>query len=575
MPRGGSLHERPLGPRHRIRLRRGPDPVGRFARPRRRKAHHAARLERRGKDDAAPGSRGRAPGMERQRAARRPRRDQALPTREGAAWPCPRARRPPALRDDDDRREPRNGRDREARARVDPRGYGSRLRALPAPRRAAKPARGHALRRRAADARDRARTHGSTADPHVRRAEPRTLAPLHDQPVRDHPGPQGRSDHHAARRAERAARTRRERRGVRARAWQGDASRDGTAGARDARGAQGVSRPLARMKLDAFLTSLPIERAGEYAGGLERGGFHGLWLAELQTDPLLPLAAASVGTKTLRLGTGIAIAFARSPMVTAMDAWALQRASGGRLDLGLGTQVRAHVERRFAMPYDRPAARMREYVLALRHIWGAFQHEHPLRFRGEFYRLDLLSPFFDPGPIAYPRIAIYLAAVNAGMYRVAGEVADGIVGHPFSTASYLRDVALPALRKGLAKAKRDRAELTFAGPVFTVVDSSPTRAADEAYARQQIAFYASTPSYRAVLSHHGWDAVGEELSALARAGRFDDLASRVTDEMLEAFATRAPTYAGLGVLLRERYGGILDRIGLYGEVARVAPRDIA
>ncbi|TMG56700.1 MAG: TIGR03617 family F420-dependent LLM class oxidoreductase [Chloroflexi bacterium] len=328
------------------------------------------------------------------------------------------------------------------------------------------------------------------------------------------------------------------------------------------------------MKLDAFHTSLPIERAGGYARSLEAAGFYGLWVAETQTDPLLSLAAASVATRTLRLGTGIAIAFARSPMVMAMDAWALQRATGGRVDLGLGAQVRAHVERRFAMPYDRPAARMREYVLALRHIWGAFQHEHPLRFRGEFYRLDLLSPFFDPGPIEHPRIAVYLAAVNAGMYRVAGEVADGIVGHPFSTASYLREVAVPALRKGLQRAKRERAEVEFACPVFTLVEASPSRAQDETYVRQQIAFYASTPAYRAVLSHHGWDAIGEELSALARDGRFDELAGLVTDAMLDAFVTRAATYAQLGTRLRERYGGMLDRIGLYGDASRVGAADV-
>jgi probable F420-dependent oxidoreductase len=315
------------------------------------------------------------------------------------------------------------------------------------------------------------------------------------------------------------------------------------------------------MKLDGFLTSLPIERAGEYASGLERSGFHGLWIAETKTDPLLSLAAASIATRTLRLGTGITIAFARSPMVMAMDAWALQRASGGRLDLGLGTQVRAHVERRFAMPYERPAARMREYVLALRHIWGAFQHEHPLRFRGEFYRLDLLSPFFDPGPIAHPRIAIYLAAVNAGMYRVAGEVADGIVGHPFSTASYLRDVALPALRAGLAKAKRDRADLTFAGPVFTVVESSPTRAADEAYARQQIAFYASTRTYHRVFEVHGWLEMGERLHAMSVEGRWKEMVELIPDEMAEEFATIG-MLDEIGAKLAERWGGILTTLNL-------------
>jgi probable F420-dependent oxidoreductase len=328
------------------------------------------------------------------------------------------------------------------------------------------------------------------------------------------------------------------------------------------------------MKLDAYITSLAVEHASEYARGLEANGFHGLWVAETQVDPLLPLATAAVATHALRLGTGIAIAFARSPMVMAMDAWAIQKASGGRLDLGLGTQVRAHIERRFALPYDRPAARIREYVNALRHIWGAFQHEHRLSFKGDFYSFDLMSPFFDPGPIDHPRIAVYLAAVNAGMFRVAGECADGIVGHPFHTPEYLREVGMPAMRKGLARAKRTRADITVSCPAFTLVDSSPSFGEDAVYARQQIAFYASTPTYRAVLAHHGWEAIGEELSQLARTGKFDELPKLVTGEMLDAFVTRAPTYTELGHRLRERYDGILDRVGLYGDAARLERSDV-
>jgi probable F420-dependent oxidoreductase len=329
------------------------------------------------------------------------------------------------------------------------------------------------------------------------------------------------------------------------------------------------------MKLDAFITSLAIENAGAYARTLETHGHHGLWVTETQVDPMLPLAVAATTTQLLRLGTGISVALARSPMVTAMDAWAIQKASRGRLDLGLGTQVRAHVERRFSMPFDRPVARIKEYVAALRHIWGAFQHEHRLSFKGDFYRFDLLSPFFDPGPIEHPRIAIYLAAVNEGMYRAAGEVADGVEAHPFSTPSYLREVALPAIAKGLARGRRENAALAVACPVFTLVDASPTVVADEAYVRQQLAFYASTPTYRAVLDHHGWGAIGEELSTLARAGRFDDLSAFVTEPMLEAFVTRAPTYAELGRRLRERYSGVLDRVGLYGDAVRLGAADVA
>ena len=324
------------------------------------------------------------------------------------------------------------------------------------------------------------------------------------------------------------------------------------------------------MKLDAFLTTLHLADAASTARSLEDAGFHGLWVAETQVDALLPLAIAAVNTRRLRLGTGIAIAFARSPMVTAMDAWAIQRASGGRVDLGLGTQVRAHIERRFSIPYARPAARMREYVLALRHIWEAFQHEHPLRFQGEFYRFDLLTPFFDPGPIEHPRIAVHVAAVNARMFRVAGEVADGVVAHPFHTAAYLRDAALPALRRGLERGGGDRASFTVASPVFALVGKE-----DEPYARQQLSFYASTPTYRPVLETHGWSGIGEELSRLAKAGRFNELPRLVTDEMLDAFVTYGRDYDDLGTRLRDRYTGLLDRIGLYeGAALKARPMDV-
>ena len=328
------------------------------------------------------------------------------------------------------------------------------------------------------------------------------------------------------------------------------------------------------MKLDAFLQGTHIEDAGALASGLEAAGFHGLWLTETQVDPFLPLAVAATRTQTLRLGTGIAIALSRSPMLLAMDAWALQRASRGRLDLGLGTQVKAHIERRFSMPYDEPVKRIKEYVAALRHIWGAFQHEHRLSFKGDFWSFSLMSPFFDPGPIAEARIAVYLAAVNARMFRVAGEVADGIVAHPFSTPAYLRDVGMPALARGLAKAGRDRGAFVVSCPVFTLVDESASFAGDERYAREQIAFYASTPSYRAVLEHHGWSAVGEELSVLARAGSFGDMARLVTPEMFDAFVTRAPPYAALGARLRDRYAGVLDRVALYRDATKIAKEQI-
>src|SRR2546430_14413596 len=194
------------------------------------------------------------------------------------------------------------------------------------------------------------------------------------------------------------------------------------------------------MKLDAFLQGTHVEDAGAVARTLETAGFHGLWLTETRIDPFLPLAVASTTTRALRLGTGIAVALARSPMVTAMDAWALQRASGGRLDLGLGTQVRAHIERRFAMPYDRPAARIREYLAALRHIWGAFQGEHRLSFKGDFWSFTLMSPFFDPGPVAEARIAAYLAAVYPSPVHVLSEASLGRPRQPVSATAVLAEL---------------------------------------------------------------------------------------------------------------------------------------
>jgi len=303
------------------------------------------------------------------------------------------------------------------------------------------------------------------------------------------------------------------------------------------------------MKLDATIACDPATGA-RLAAALEADGYDGVWTAETQHDPFLPLAAAAVSTERVTLGTAIATAFTRSPMVTAMSAWDLQRASRGRFVLGLGTQVRAHNVRRFSVPWEAPAPRLRELVEALRHIWGAFQGEHPLRFRGRYYRHDLMTPFFDPGPIEHPPPPIWLAAVTPTMFRLAGEIADGVHVHVFHTVRYLREVALPAL--GLR-----RAGITLASGVFVVIGD------DADVVRMQIAFYGSTPTYRPVFEVHGWDGLQEKLHGLMGRGDFAGMSAAIDDEVLSEFAVLADSWDDAARQIRERYDGLLDRVGVY------------
>jgi probable F420-dependent oxidoreductase len=317
------------------------------------------------------------------------------------------------------------------------------------------------------------------------------------------------------------------------------------------------------MKLDATIACDPATGA-KLAVCLEAAGYDGVWTAETQHDPFLPLATAAVATDRVTLGTAIATAFTRSPMVTAMTAWDLQRASQGRFVLGLGTQVRAHNVRRFSVPWEAPAPRLRELVEALRHIWGAFQGEHPLRFKGQYYRHDLMTPFFDPGPIEFPQPPIWLAAVTPTMFRLAGEIADGVHVHVFHTVRYLREVALPALGS-----RRD--ELTLASGVFVVIGGN----ADAV--RMQIAFYGSTPTYRRVFEAHGWDGLQEQLHGLMRRQDFAGMAAAIDDEVLAEFAVLADSWDDAWRQIRTRYDGVLDRVGMYvlrsaadGEMTEIA-----
>ncbi|MDF2702394.1 MAG: luciferase-like protein [Rubrobacteraceae bacterium] len=319
------------------------------------------------------------------------------------------------------------------------------------------------------------------------------------------------------------------------------------------------------MKLDASLGTegTYLRSVGETAQAAESLGFAGLWTSETKHDAFLPLAIAANETERIELGTSIAVAFSRSPMEMAQTAWDLQDLSGGRFILGLGTQVKAHVRRRFSMPWDRPVARLREYVGALRAIWRSFQADEPLNFEGDFYSHTLITPFFNPGPIEHPEVPIYIAGVNTSLARLAGELCDGFHVHPFHSPEYVRKTVEPAIAEGARRAGRDPEEVELATAAFVIAGRSDAEIEEQREKmRAQVSFYASTPTYRTVLEAHGWQEVGEQLGKLARDKRWDEMPSLVTDEMLDAFAVQAAPEE-VGDVLNERYQGLIDRIALY------------
>lgn len=325
------------------------------------------------------------------------------------------------------------------------------------------------------------------------------------------------------------------------------------------------------MKIDTQMQSTSFEGVTEEAQRFERMGFDCVWTFEAAHDPFLPLAMTAAATERLHLGTNISVAFGRSPFVMAQTAWDLQRGSGGRFHLGLGTQVRAHVERRFSMPFEHPAARVTDYIRCVRAIWETFQHGTRPNYDGPFYRFKLMNPFFNPGPIEHPDIPIYLAGVNPRMCRAAGEVADGFHVHPMHSVSYLKDIVRPALDEGAKLNGRSVDDLELYAPVFAV--SGETQAAVDAIeqeVRQQIAFYASTPNYRVLLEHHGYDGLGKQLSDLMRQGDFAAMPTLVPDALLEEVAIVASP-SELPTKLRQRYEGVLERVSLYFPIPQGAP----
>ena len=316
------------------------------------------------------------------------------------------------------------------------------------------------------------------------------------------------------------------------------------------------------MKVDAPLVALGLNSVPEMARRIEAIGYDGAFTFEGPHDPFFPLALAAEHTETIQLMTAVAIAFARNPMTVANISRDLNDLSGGRMITGLGSQVKAHIDRRFSMPWSQPAARMREFVLALQAIWSAWQERTPLQFEGEHYRHTLMTPFFDPGPSEFGIPRVYLAGVGPAMTEVAGEVADGFLIHPFSTPEFVRDVTLPALSRGAERAGRSVADLELTWPVMVISgETDEAFAAAEEIVRTQIAFYASTPAYRVVLEHHGLGEIQGVLHRMTREGKWSEMPGIIDDEVLDLFSVRStPKQVAAGLL--ERTLGVVDRVSI-------------
>jgi probable F420-dependent oxidoreductase len=313
------------------------------------------------------------------------------------------------------------------------------------------------------------------------------------------------------------------------------------------------------MKVDTGLGA-SVDTRGD-AVAAQQAGYAGAWTSEIKHDPFVALGLAAVATDTLELGTAIVVAFARNPMSLAVQANDLQLLSGGRLLLGLGSQVRPHITRRFSMPWSHPAPRMREYILALRAIWGCWNDGTKLNFRGDFYSHTLMTPFFNPGPNPHGAPRVLLAGVGEAMTAVAGEVADGFLCHGFTTERYLREVTVPALARGRPGGDLAGYEVSGSPLVVTGRTAAELEAACRGV-REQIAFYGSTPAYRGVLELHGWAGLSDELHELSLQGRWQEMGTIIDDDVLNTFAVVAEPGEVAAELLR-RYGDIMTRMTLY------------
>jgi probable F420-dependent oxidoreductase len=325
------------------------------------------------------------------------------------------------------------------------------------------------------------------------------------------------------------------------------------------------------MKVEGVVMSTDLAAIAQGARELEDLGYDGVLSAEITHDPFLPLVVVAEHTERVDIGTSIAVAFARNPMTLANIGYDLQTYSSGRFRMGLGSQIKPHIEKRFSMPWSHPAARMRELILAMRAIWATWNTGAKLEFRGEFYRHTLMTPMFDPGPNPYGDPVVTLAAVGGLMTEVAGEVADGLILHAFTTERYVREVTLPALERGFAKSGRTRSDFEISGPLFVVTGANDEEMAASVQAtKQQIAFYGSTPAYRSVLELHGWGDLGDELNQLSKRGEWVQMGELVDDDVLDTFAVVAEPEQ-VAARMRDRYGDLVDRI-LFSAPVRKDPQ---
>jgi probable F420-dependent oxidoreductase len=317
------------------------------------------------------------------------------------------------------------------------------------------------------------------------------------------------------------------------------------------------------MKFDASLLVHKLEGMPALAHFADEAGFDGIWTFETSHEPFLPLVLAAEHSSRLSLGTSIAVAFPRSPTILAQIAWELARFSKGRFILGLGTQVKGHNERRFGVKWEKPVDKMREVILAVRAIWDCWQNHTRLNFQGEFFKLNLMTPFFSPEPHEYHRFPIFVAGVNPRMCQLTGELCEGFHAHPLHSARYLKERVLPNIEIGLAKNRRERRSIEVSSSIFVIpTDDAVAAARYEAEIREQISFYASTPPYRPVFELEGWGHVADELKTLAARGKWAEMSKLITDEMLDRFAL-CGTWAELPAKVLKKYDGLLDRVSYY------------